>query len=78
MDQREKVERIAARTLIIAGSKDPATPVEHLGFLHARIAGSRFQLLETAHLSNVERPAEFSAAILEFLRGDETAAGGRS
>ena len=67
MDQREEVSRIAAPTLIIGGSKDPATPVEHSSLLHARISGSRFKLLDAAHLSNVERPTEFCTAILEFF-----------
>lgn len=67
MDQREEVLRITAPTLIIGGSKDPATPVEHSSLLHARILGSRFKLLDAAHLSNVEQPTEFCAAILEFF-----------
>jgi 3-oxoadipate enol-lactonase len=44
-----------------------ATPLEAAQFIHARIAGASLTILEAAHLSNVEQPAHFTAAVLRFL-----------
>lgn len=69
MDQRESVRAARRPTLVIAGSHDPATP-PHLGqAIAASIPGAKYVELEAAHLSNVERPAEFTAAVLHFLTG---------
>jgi 3-oxoadipate enol-lactonase len=67
MDLRESVGAITARTLVIAGSEDPATPPEHAKEIAGKIVGSKLVMLDCAHLSNVERAAEFNATLLEFL-----------
>ncbi|HLZ99149.1 MAG TPA: 3-oxoadipate enol-lactonase [Steroidobacteraceae bacterium] len=67
MNQLSEVRRIAAPTLVICGAEDPATPLEHSAALCAAIADSRLVVLPAAHLSNVERPQEFSAAVGDFL-----------
>ncbi len=59
--------RSPTRTLIVAGTRDVATPVELSDFLHAQIKDSALTLLEAGHLSNVEQPDAFTAAITEFL-----------
>jgi 3-oxoadipate enol-lactonase len=59
--------KIAAPTLIIAGRHDPATNVEAAEFIRARVPGSTLTVLDAAHISNIERPAEFSAEVLQFL-----------
>jgi 3-oxoadipate enol-lactonase/4-carboxymuconolactone decarboxylase len=51
------------------GERDVSTPWSGHGEILAReIAGSRVVHLPTAHISNIERPRSFTAAILEFLR----------
>ena len=70
MDQREDVKSIAAPTLIIGGSKDPATPLAFAQELHLSIAGSELKVLDAAHLSNVERRSEFSQVVRGFLHSD--------
>ena len=70
MDLREAIGAITARTLIIAGAKDPATPPAHAEFIASRIAGAKLVTLDCAHLSNIERAAEFNATLLEFLAAD--------
>jgi 3-oxoadipate enol-lactonase len=55
-------------TLVIAGSQDPATPVEHSAFLVDRAANARLEIVPAAHLSNVEVPEVFASLVLGFLR----------
>jgi pimeloyl-ACP methyl ester carboxylesterase len=69
MDQRKLVERIRLPTCIIAGDHDPATTLEDAKFLQQRIPGARLIALPVAHISNVEAPDRFNAAVIEFLQG---------
>jgi 3-oxoadipate enol-lactonase len=68
MDQRDAIARIVAPTLVIIGEQDGATPPADGRFLAARIPGARSVELPAAHLSNVEMPAEFTAALSSFLK----------
>lgn len=69
MDQRDSVERIKAPTLVIAGSRDQATPPADGRFLFERIAGAEYLELAAGHLSNVEQAEQFTAAVVDFLTG---------
>lgn len=66
MDQRPVLPLVATPTLVIAGNADPATPIEHAEQLARGIAGARLVSLDAAHLSNVEQPAGFAGAVLDF------------
>ncbi len=65
-DFREDVSSIRLPTLIIAGTKDPATPPADARFLAAQIPGARYAELEAAHLSNLESPQTYNAELLRF------------
>jgi 3-oxoadipate enol-lactonase len=68
MDQTGLLRRIRVPTLIIGGNRDVSTPWAGNGeVLAASILGAKTVLLAAAHLSNVECPREFSAALLDFL-----------
>ena len=67
MDQRDAVSRIPVPGLIIYGGKDPVTPASDAEFLNTHIAGSAKVELNAAHLSNVEQPVAFTAAVTSFL-----------
>jgi 3-oxoadipate enol-lactonase/4-carboxymuconolactone decarboxylase len=68
MNQTAMLRDIRVPTLVIAGDKDVATPWEGHGEVLAReIRSARAIHLPAAHLSNVERPRSFSAALLDFL-----------
>jgi 3-oxoadipate enol-lactonase len=67
MNQLSDIRKIAAPTLVICGAEDPATPMAHSVALCDAIADSRLVVLQAAHLSNVEKPLEFSAAVGDFL-----------
>lgn len=66
-DHRELISRIAVPTLVIAGSQDAGTTPGDGRFLAERIPGAQYAELDAAHLSNVERSKEFTAAISSFL-----------
>ena len=67
MNQLGDIRKIAAPTLVIGGAEDPATPLAHSRALCDAIADSRLVVLPAAHLSNVERPQDFSVAVSNFL-----------
>ena len=67
MDMRRTATLINVPTMVIGGTLDPATPPPHAQELSAAISGAQLIWLEAAHLSNVERPSEFSAAVLAHL-----------
>ena len=82
VDNRELLRQIRVPALVIAGDRDVSTPWDGHGEILAReIPGARAVRLPAAHLSNLERPRSFTAALLEFLQpaaehtGDQLAAG---
>jgi len=55
-------------TLIIVGAEDQLTPPTEAESLRDGIRGARLQVIAGAgHLSNIERPVEFNAALTEFI-----------
>jgi len=55
-------------TLIIAGRDDRFTPLDRSEVLHTGIPGSKLVVIEDAgHTVPAEKPAEFNAAVSEFL-----------
>ncbi len=67
-DLRALVPGIHIPTLILAGELDESTPPFQAQELHAAIADSELVIFPaTAHLSNVERPQDFSTCLLDFI-----------
>lgn len=58
--------RIACPTLVIAGSRDEATPPAMSQAIAARIPGAQLRSLDAAHLSAVEQPEAFAALLTGF------------
>ena len=72
MDQRESIRLASRPVLVIVGLQDPASPPA-LGKLIAQsIPGAKLATIDAAHLSNVEKPAEFSRIVLGFLLARES------
>jgi 3-oxoadipate enol-lactonase/4-carboxymuconolactone decarboxylase len=68
MDQRPVLASIQVPVLVIAGEQDLSTPwAWHGDVLAGGIPGARAVRLAAAHLSNVERPSAFTAALFDFL-----------
>lgn len=74
MDHRPLLTAIPVPTLVIGGDADVSTPwVGHGELLASQIPGARAAKIPAAHLSNLERPATFTSALLEFLLPDQPA-----
>ena len=68
MKLTDQLSKINNPTLIIAGELDPSTPVAHSKIINREIKNSNLIVIGgVAHLSNIEKPAEFNEAILDFL-----------
>jgi pimeloyl-ACP methyl ester carboxylesterase len=68
-DQMSLLPNILQPTLIVVGSEDQLTPPADSEVMRREIRGSRLVVIEGAgHVSNIEHPAEFNAALLKFLR----------
>jgi 3-oxoadipate enol-lactonase len=66
-DYASAVTTVKCPTLFIVGEKDGTTPAA-MAKLHERLRGSRSVTLAGAgHISNMDRPAEFSRALRDFL-----------
>ncbi|HET7479196.1 MAG TPA: 3-oxoadipate enol-lactonase [Rubrobacteraceae bacterium] len=75
-DLPERIGRIQAPTLVIAGADDPAAPVDKAEFIRDSIPSARLVVVEqAAHLANVEQPETVTRAILDHLA--PVAGGGR-
>lgn len=68
IDFRESNRRIAVPTLVIAGTRDEATPPALSEDMVAAIPGARLATIDAAHLSAVERPVEFTQLLMDFWR----------
>jgi 3-oxoadipate enol-lactonase / 4-carboxymuconolactone decarboxylase len=67
-DSRDILRQIRVPTLVISGDGDISTPWSDNGEILAReIPNARALQLPASHLSNLERPRSFLAALLEFL-----------
>jgi 3-oxoadipate enol-lactonase len=69
MDLRDRLPRIAAPTLVIGATEDTSTPPpDHAEVIAAGIPGARLEIFDrAAHLANVERAADVTAAMEEHL-----------
>lgn len=67
MDMRRTVALIQSPTLVIGGLYDTVTLPEHSEHIAAIVPGAKLLLLPAVHLSNIEYPAEFLKAVIDFL-----------
>ena len=68
MDLRDRLARIEAPTLVVAGSEDPSTPAEKVRTIADAIRGASYVELEgAAHIANMARPKELERALLDHL-----------
>ena len=68
-DSTPLLASITCPTLVVGGDEDQITAVEVARSLHARIPGADLAVIERAgHLSNLERPEAFNAALTGYLK----------
>jgi 3-oxoadipate enol-lactonase len=72
IDFRASNAHIACPALVIAGTRDEATPVALSQAIVDSIAGAQLRTLEAAHLSAVEQPQAFARLLESFFDGVET------
>ena len=73
IDLGDDLARVAAPTLVVSGSEDPATPPAQGRAIAAGIAGARFvELAGVAHLGTVERPEAITGLMLEHFAVTQT------
>jgi 3-oxoadipate enol-lactonase len=69
MDLREQLPAIDVPTLVVSGSHDPATPIEHQRLIAEAIRAARHEVVgPAAHLAPVQQPEAVNRLILEHLR----------
>lgn len=69
-DERANLPAIRMPVLCLAGEVDRAAPAAVVEKMASKIPGARYQCLAgLGHLSNLEAPAAFDAAVIGFLRG---------
>ena len=68
IDVTRRLKEITCPTLVIVGEQDPGTPVAMAREIHDATPGSELVIIPSAaHLSNIEQPQAFNAALLGFL-----------
>jgi 3-oxoadipate enol-lactonase len=68
LDYQEQLKQIALPTLIIAGEKDPGTPVAAMQAIQAQIAGSQLSVIPGClHQTPIEAPDAFNRLVEQFL-----------
>jgi 3-oxoadipate enol-lactonase len=75
-DVRDRLADIAAPTLVVVGELDRETPPSYARHLADGIRRSRYvEIAGAGHISNLERPAPFNVALVDFLAtANETSA----
>jgi pimeloyl-ACP methyl ester carboxylesterase len=67
-DRQAELADIDCPTLVIAGTADSLSPLDEMTAMASQIRGARLlQIAGAGHLSNLERPAEFAAAVRDFV-----------
>jgi pimeloyl-ACP methyl ester carboxylesterase len=62
-----QTSRIQTPTLVVWGGRDVMAPVRHGQRLAREIRGARFELLDTGHAPQEERPAQLAKLLTRFL-----------
>ena len=71
-DSTPLLSTISVPTLVIVGEEDLASPPEEVEAMAKQIPGSTFvRIPQAGHLSNMENPDAFNAALLSFLQSVE-------
>jgi len=67
MTIEDRLESIGAPTLVVAGAHDPSTPPEQGEAIARAIPGARFEIVDAAHMANIEQEDRVTALIRAHL-----------
>jgi 3-oxoadipate enol-lactonase/4-carboxymuconolactone decarboxylase len=71
-DFRNDLKKVALQTLVITGTKDPATTVEDAEYLTDRIPNAKLVILPARHIPSLEQPKLMAETLVDFLVGNST------
>ncbi len=69
-DIQDDLKKISVPTLVITGRHDQSTPPECGELIAAEVKGAEHVVVDAAHVSNVERPDDFTRILADFLGTD--------
>lgn len=70
LDFLDGLPRLTVPTLVLVGSEDVLTGLEHSEAIAAAVPGAELHVIDKAgHLSNLDGPEEFNAHVIRFLNG---------
>jgi 3-oxoadipate enol-lactonase len=67
MTIEDRLGSISAPTLVVAGAHDPSTPPEQGEAIARAIPGARFEIVDAAHMANIEQEDRVTTLIREHL-----------
>lgn len=68
IDTLDRLDEITCPVLVMVGEHDHGTPPEMARQIHSHLLNSQFVLIkDAAHIANIEQPAFFNGALMEFL-----------
>jgi 3-oxoadipate enol-lactonase len=68
IDCEPRLSAIGCPTLFLTGEKDPSAPPDLVRHWRSLVGGSRLSIIpNAAHITNIEQPESFDAALDEFL-----------
>ena len=67
VDVFDDLKKITTPTLIISGRHDQSTPPARGELIAGEIKGAQHIIIDAAHISNAERPVDFTRALADFL-----------
>lgn len=71
-DFRETLGRLNVPTLVVTGSEDEVTNVQHAEFLAEKIPDANLAILPARHIPSIEMPETYAKLLIEFLVGAST------
>lgn len=67
-DLREVAKSVTAKTLVIAGAADKVVPASYTDLFASVLPGAKLVSIDAGHMSAVENPKDFNAALQAFLK----------
>jgi 3-oxoadipate enol-lactonase len=68
LDYGQRLGEIRNPALVLCGTEDHGAPPENTRQMHGMIKGSRFlEIAQAGHISNIEKPAIFNAAVAKLF-----------
>ena len=67
-DTREQLKNIRVPVTVLSGTEDPVTTVADGQYMVDHIPNAKLATIDASHISNIERPQEFTKYISQYLK----------